>query len=63
MTSEEKCRATEQPRTSPGCEESRLESPRSHRDALEKTVARYKAGEEEPLDWVEAKRELRKRAE
>jgi hypothetical protein len=63
MTSEENRRALEQPWASPTSEESTLESPSWHGDVLENTVGRYKAGEEQPLDWVEAKRLLRKRAE
>lgn len=44
-------------------EESRLDSPPWHEVALQETAARYEAGQEQPLDWAAAKRELRKRAE
>jgi hypothetical protein len=44
-------------------EESRLESPSWHQEALKETVARYDAGQEQPTDWAEAKLQLRKRAE
>jgi Putative addiction module component len=43
-------------------EETRPESPLWHKDALRKTVARYDAGIEQPIEWDAAKRELRKRA-
>jgi hypothetical protein len=46
-----------------GREEARLESPPWHKKALEETATRYDAGEEQPIDWDAAKRELRKRAE
>jgi hypothetical protein len=41
----------------------RLESPPWHRDALRETAERYSAGQEQPIDWSAAKRELRKRAD
>jgi len=44
-------------------DDSHMESPPWHRDALEKTAARYEDGQEQPVDWAAAKRELRKRAE
>jgi hypothetical protein len=44
-------------------EESRLEPPPWHQEALEETIARYEAGQEQPVDWADAKRQLRKRAE
>jgi putative addiction module component (TIGR02574 family) len=44
-------------------EESPLASPDWHRDALEQTSAQYDAGQETPLEWSDAKRELRKRSE
>jgi hypothetical protein len=42
-------------------EESRLESPLWHQEGLKETVARYDAGKEQPIDWADAKRQLRKR--
>lgn len=45
------------------CEDLKLESPCWHENALKITVARHMAGLEQPLDWVEAKRQLRKRTE
>lgn len=44
-------------------EESRLASPAWHTEALRETAGRYEAGKEWPVDWADAKRELRKRAE
>jgi hypothetical protein len=44
-------------------EEARLESPPWHKKALRETATRHDAGEEQPIDWGAAKRELRKRAE
>lgn len=44
-------------------DDAQYDSPSWHKDALEKTVARYEAGGEKPLDWAGAKRELSKRAE
>jgi hypothetical protein len=44
-------------------EGAQLESPPWHEKALAGTVARHEAGEEQPIDWDAAKRELRKRAE
>ena len=44
-------------------EEARVESPHWHKEALRETVARHDVGQEQPIDWDAAKRELRKRAE
>ncbi len=44
-------------------EDSKLQSPPWHKQALEDTAARYQAGQEQPIDWADAKRVLRKRAE
>lgn len=41
--------------------EREIESPAWHRDELNRTDARLVSGEEEVLDWSEAKRKLRKR--
>jgi len=38
-----------------------VESPDWHREALEKTDQRVKSGQENVVDWHEAKKELRKR--
>jgi hypothetical protein len=63
MSWDEKLRTMEQLWQSLCREESRLASPPWHEEALRNTVARYEAGQEQPMDWTEAKRELRKRAE
>jgi hypothetical protein len=63
MSWDEKLRAMEELWESISREESRLESPSWHEDALRKTEARYEAAQEQPLDWTTAKRGLRKRAE
>jgi hypothetical protein len=42
--------------------EARLESPPWHKKALGETATRHDAGEENPIDWDAAKRELRSRA-
>lgn len=63
MTSAERRRTMEERWASIIRGDSTLESPCWHEGALEETVARYNAGEEEPLDWVEAQRLLRKPAD
>lgn len=63
MTWDEKLRTMEELWESLNQDETRLESPSWHEDELRKTVARYEAGQEPPIDWSDAKRELRKRAE
>jgi hypothetical protein len=63
MTWDEKLRTMEELWASLSREDSRLESPSWHEDALKETAARYKAGQEQPLEWAEAKRQLRKRSE
>jgi hypothetical protein len=63
MTWDEKLRTMEELWVSLSQDESRLESPPWHQDALRETTARYDAGKEQPVDWATAKRELRKRAE
>lgn len=63
MSWEEKLRTMEELWESLSSEESRLQSPAWHEDALQRTGARYKAGEEQPIDWSAAKHELRKRSE
>src|SRR5208282_5728452 len=44
-------------------QETQRGSPTWHEEALRETAARYDAGNEPPIDWDAAKRELRKRAE
>jgi hypothetical protein len=63
MSWDEKLRAMEELWVSLSQDESRLQSPPWHEDALRETTARYEAGQEQPVDWDVAKRELRKRAE
>ena len=62
MTWVEKLRTMEELWESLSQDESRLESPPWHQDALRETTARYDAGQEQPIDWDAAKRELRTRA-
>jgi hypothetical protein len=40
-------------------DESKFESPAWHGDVLRETEQRYEAGQELPVDWATAKRELR----
>ena len=63
MSWAEKLRAMEELWESLSREESRFESPAWHGEALKGTAARHEAGEEQPVDWATAKRDLRKRAE
>jgi hypothetical protein len=63
MSWDEKLRAMEELWASLTQDESRLESPSWHKDALQETAARYETGQEQPVEWDAAKRELRKRAE
>lgn len=63
MSWDEKLRTMEELWESLSREESRLESPPWHKEALRETAGRYGAGKEKPVDWADAKRELRKRAE
>jgi len=63
MSWDEKLRIMEELWASLSREEGRLESPPWHEQALKETVARYEAGQEQPIDWADAKRQLRKRAE
>ena len=62
-TWEEKLRKMEELWDSLSREEVSLEWPSWHEDALKETAARYESGQEQPLDWAEAKRQLRKRVE
>jgi hypothetical protein len=63
MSWDEKLRAMEELWESLSREESRFESPAWHGEVLKETEARRDAGEEQPIDWLAAKRDLRKRAE
>jgi hypothetical protein len=44
-------------------EAEQVESPDWHREALDETEGRLRAGQESVVDWPEAKKELRKRFE
>jgi hypothetical protein len=63
MSWEEKLRAMEELWESLSLEEGRLVSPAWHEDTLKDTAERHKAGDEDPIAWAAAKRELLKRAE
>jgi putative addiction module component len=63
MSRDEKLGAMEGLWQSLSREEARLETPPWHQEALRETVAHHDLGEETPIDWDAAKRELRKRAE
>jgi hypothetical protein len=67
MSWDEKLRTLEELWVSLSREESRLESPPWHQEALMEAVmeavARYDAGQEQPIDWADAKRQPRKGAE
>jgi hypothetical protein len=58
MSWEEKLRAMEELWESLSRDESRLEFPAWHGDALRETEQRYEAGQEQPVDWAIAKQEL-----
>jgi len=61
MSLEEKLRAMEELWESLSKDAARLQSPGWHGDALRETEQRYEAGQEQPIDWADAKQELRKR--
>ena len=63
MSWDEKLRTMEELWASLSREETRLRSPPWHETELKETAARYEAGQEQPIDWADAKRQLRKRAE
>jgi hypothetical protein len=63
MSPDEKLRAMEELWESLSRQEARLKSPPWHMEARRETAARHDAGNEQPIDWDTAKRELRKRAE
>jgi Putative addiction module component len=60
MSWEEKLRMLEELWDSITREGDRYESPPWHEQALKETQRRYDSGAEEPMDWADAKRELRK---
>ena len=62
MTWDEKLRAMEELWDSLRQDESRVASPAWHEAELSQTAERYKAGQEQTVDWNEAKRELLNRA-
>jgi len=61
MSRSEKLQAMELLWESLSREEDKLESPAWHADALRETQQRYDAGQEKPIDWDTAKKELRER--
>ena len=63
MSLDEKLRAMEELWESLSQDEAHLESPAWHEDALRQTSTAHGSGQEKPVDWGDAKRELRKRAE
>jgi hypothetical protein len=63
MSWDEKLRVMEELWASLSQDESRLQSPLWHEDALRETTARYEAGQEQSVDWAAAKSELLKRAD
>ena len=63
MSWEEKLQAMEELWDSLRQNEGRLASPAWHEQELEETDSRYQAGQEQPIPWAEAKRDLLKRAE
>jgi Putative addiction module component len=63
MSWDKKLRAMEELWQSLSRQEAQLESPPWHERALVETATRHGAGEEQPIEWDAAKRELRKRAE
>jgi len=61
LSREEKLRVMEALWEDLAREPEQVESPDWHREALEETDGRLKAGQERTVDWPEAKAELRKR--
>jgi hypothetical protein len=61
MSWEEKLRAMEELWESLSAEGTRYESPAWHGDVLRETEQRQRTGQEEPVDWTIAKKELRER--
>jgi Putative addiction module component len=63
MSWDKKVRVVEGLWESQSQEEARLRSPPWHKIALGETATRHDGGEEQPIGWDAAKRELRSRAE
>jgi hypothetical protein len=63
MSWDEKPRPMEELWESLSRQAAQFESPPWHEDALRETAIRHLAGEEQPIDWNAAMRELRKRAD
>jgi hypothetical protein len=61
MSLEEKLRTMEELWESLSRDGALLESPTWHGDVLRETEQRFEAGQEQPIDWVTAKQELRER--
>jgi len=61
MTTAEKLRVMEAIWADLSRNEADLESPAWHEDVLREREARYRAGEEKPVDWETAKKQLRNR--
>lgn len=59
MSTAEKLQAMEELWESLSQDEQAVLSPDWHADALRETEARYEAGQEQPLDWTDAKQDLR----
>ncbi len=60
MSWEEKLRTLEELWDSIAREGDRYESPSWHEQALKETQERYESAAEQPVDWADAKRDLRK---
>lgn len=60
MSWEEKLRTLEELWDSIAREGDRYESPPWHEQALKETQQRHESGAEQPMDWADAKRKLRK---
>jgi len=63
LSREEKLRVMEAIWEDLSREAEQIESPQWHREVLEETERRFKAGQEKAVDWQDAKRRLRKRFE
>lgn len=63
MTPEERLRVMEMLWDALSATADSIDSPDWHRDMLKQTEARVASGQEEPMDWEKAKRDLRSRFE
>lgn len=61
MSLDEKLRTMEALWDSLSKDEVQLESPSWHAGALQEAAARFQSGDETPIDWAEAKAQLRNR--